>query len=235
MADARNHELQTALAALQAKNAQLDEKLRSLEQSYTVDKRTVYVAGAALSVLVVAFSGYSLTQMPQKVMERLEASVATRTGKTIDERMKAVDETLVQAREQLAQTKSSGAPAPAVSKSIEAIEQRLTRLEAAPRTASAPAVDAALTERVAQLERAEKRRPTAGPVAPASAGALAISATSAGTKRLRYSELGYVVPDGFQLDCDAGAWVTGLRFYTNKDAKFAGFSVECKLPSVATK
>ena len=43
--------LQSAIAALQAKNLQLDEKLRALEQSYTIDKRTVYVVGAALSAV----------------------------------------------------------------------------------------------------------------------------------------------------------------------------------------
>jgi len=217
--------LQNAVAALQAKNAQLDDKLRALEQSYTIDKRTVYIVGAALSVLIVAFSGYSLTQMPEKVIEKLEAGVAARTGKSIDERMKAIDATLLKAQGQLAAAKAPDAVPESVSKSLDALAQRVARLEApsaiaAAAAASSPAVDK-LAERVAQLEK--RRLAVVAAAAPVS------------QKRLKYSDLGYAIPEGYQLECDPGAWITAMRFYTNKDSKFAGFVVDCKMPTIGVR
>ena len=129
------------------------------------------------------------------------------TGKSIDDRMKQMDDKM-----KLIDEKAKAVDA--------ALVQAQGQLAGA-KTVAAPAASApdSLAERIAQLE---KRR-------------LLVGAATASQKRLKYSDLGYSIPEGYQLDCDPGAWIAGMRFYTNKESKFAGFAVECKALTVMAR
>lgn len=187
-------ELKGKLDLAEEKRTALEERLRALETSYTIDRRVVLVVGAALAALMLAFFGYSVSKLPEKVMEALEVEVQRSTGKTLEQRVKAIDTALAESQQQMSDLQATNARFTSIQDNIFALQQELS----------------------------QARR-----------SSLAISgievAHGGGTaRRLNYVEGGYSMPEGYKLACGAGEWLTALTIFTNKDAKFAGYQVDCQ-------
>lgn len=91
--------LQRELSELRTKFAAAEERLRSVETSYHIDKRVIVIVGTALAVVILAFTGFSIYQMPEKIIAKMEDDVRAATGKTLSERVLAADAALADAEQ----------------------------------------------------------------------------------------------------------------------------------------
>lgn len=186
--------MKTRFELSEQKRTALEERLRTLETSYTIDRRVVLIVGAALAGLMLAFFGYSISTFPAKIMEKLESEVFRKTGTTLEERINSINTTIAKSERLMGDLEEMNTNITSVQENISALQQELSQAHKS--QLAIAGIDIAHGSGTGQL--------------------------------LKYSDSGYSFPDGLRLACEPGEWITALRIYSNKEAKFAGLQIDCR-------